>query len=160
MTTLAKGKTATIHGHGNDRYGRLLATVEIEGDDLGLRLVAEGLAWHYVQFNNDPLLAAAEQKARAARRGLWADLTLFPLSCPETLLRPEVARSNFCGKKRPTDCPGSLRVQRRSHLSMSFGVSPMLRMERWLSSVYRSAPHSIPEWASSRRYSCDSSCID
>ena len=27
MTALAKGKTATIHGHGNDRYGRLLATV-------------------------------------------------------------------------------------------------------------------------------------
>jgi endonuclease YncB( thermonuclease family) len=32
MAALAKGKTATIHGHGNDRYGRLLATVEIEGD--------------------------------------------------------------------------------------------------------------------------------
>ena len=78
MTTLAKGKTATIHGHGNDRYGRLLATVEIEGDDLGLRLVAEGLAWHYVQFNNDPLLAAAEQKARVARRGLWADAKPVP----------------------------------------------------------------------------------
>ena len=73
MTALAKGKTATIHGHGKDRYGRLLATVEIEGDDLGRRLVAEGLAGHYVQFNNDPQLAAAEQKARAARRGVWAD---------------------------------------------------------------------------------------
>ena len=73
MTALAKGKTATIHGHGNDRYGRLLATVEIDGDDLGHRLVTEGLAWHYVQFNNDPQLAAAEQQARAARRGLWAD---------------------------------------------------------------------------------------
>jgi endonuclease YncB( thermonuclease family) len=78
MTALAKGKTATIHGHGNDRYGRLLATVEIEGDDLGRRLVEEGLAWHYVQFNNDPLLAAAEQKARAARRGLWADAKPVP----------------------------------------------------------------------------------
>jgi endonuclease YncB( thermonuclease family) len=78
MTALAKGKTATIHGNGKDRYGWLLATVEIEHDDLGLRLVAEGLAWHYAQFNNDPLLAAAEQKARAARRGLWADAKPVP----------------------------------------------------------------------------------
>jgi endonuclease YncB( thermonuclease family) len=43
MTALAKGKTATTHGHGNDRYGLLLATVEIEADNLGRRLVAEGL---------------------------------------------------------------------------------------------------------------------
>lgn len=27
MAALAKGKTATIHAHGKDRYGRLLATV-------------------------------------------------------------------------------------------------------------------------------------
>jgi endonuclease YncB( thermonuclease family) len=78
MAALAKGKTATIHGHGNDRYGRLLAAVEVDGDDLGRRLVAEGLAWHYVQFNNDPRLAAAEKAARAAKRGLWADAKPVP----------------------------------------------------------------------------------
>ena len=78
LAALAKGKAATITPHGRDRYGRTIATIEIEGDELGHRLVAEGLAWHYVQFNNDPLLAAAEQKARAARRGLWADAKPVP----------------------------------------------------------------------------------
>lgn len=78
MTTLAKGKTATIHGHGNDRYGRLLATVKIEGDDLGLRLVAEGLAWHYSRYSDDATLDAAQRAARAARRGLWADKAPTP----------------------------------------------------------------------------------
>ncbi len=70
MIALAKGRTATVHAHGNDRYGRVLATVEIAGDDLGRRLGEEGLAWRYVQFNNDQRLAAAE---KAAGRGLWGD---------------------------------------------------------------------------------------
>ena len=78
MTALAKGKTATIHGHGNDRYGRLLATVEIEGDDLGHRLVAEGLAWHYSRYSDDATLDAAQRAARAARPGLWADAEPVP----------------------------------------------------------------------------------
>jgi endonuclease YncB( thermonuclease family) len=78
MATLAKGKTATIYAHGNDRYGRVLATVEIEGDDLGRKLVAEGLAWHYVRYSDDQALAAAERDARAAGRGLWADAHPVP----------------------------------------------------------------------------------
>jgi len=78
MTALANGKTATIHCHRKHRYGRLRATVEIEGDDLGRKLVAEGLAWHYVQYSDDPQLAAAEHKARAARRGLWPDAKTVP----------------------------------------------------------------------------------
>ena len=78
MTAMAKGKTATIHGFGNDRYGRLLATVEIDGDDLGRRLVAEGLAWHYSRYSDDATLDAAQRAARAARRGLWADAEPVP----------------------------------------------------------------------------------
>jgi len=40
-------------GHGHDRYGRVLASVDIEGDDLGHRLVADGLAWHYTRYSKD-----------------------------------------------------------------------------------------------------------
>ena len=63
----------TIHSHGQDRYGRTLASVDIKGDDLAHRLVADGLAWHYTRYSKDAGLAAVEQEARAARRGLWAD---------------------------------------------------------------------------------------
>ena len=73
LTALAKGKTVTIHSHGQDRYGRTLASVDIKGDDLAHRLVADGLAWHYTRYSKDAGLAAVEQEARAARRGLWAD---------------------------------------------------------------------------------------
>lgn len=78
LAALAKGKAAEIRGQGKDRYGRLLASVAIEGDDLGRRLVAEGLAWHYTRYSEDAGLAAAENAARAAERGLWAEREPVP----------------------------------------------------------------------------------
>jgi len=73
LAALARGKAATVHRHGRDRYGREIASVEVEGDDLAHRLVIEGLAWHYRRYSRDAGLAAAEAEARAARRGLWAE---------------------------------------------------------------------------------------
>lgn len=70
---LAMGKDAMVHAEGRDKYGRVIARIEIGGKDVGQRMVADGLAWHYTRFDKDPRLAAAEQAARAARRGLWAD---------------------------------------------------------------------------------------
>jgi endonuclease YncB( thermonuclease family) len=78
LAALAKGKTVTIHSRGQDRYGRVLASVDIKGDDLGHRLVADGLAWHYARYSKDAGLAAAERDARAAHRGLWADKAPVP----------------------------------------------------------------------------------
>ena len=78
LADLAKGKTATIHGHGQDRYGRLIASVEIGHEDMGRQLVAEGLAWHYARFSKDAALAAAEREARDAGKGLWGDREPVP----------------------------------------------------------------------------------
>lgn len=78
LADLAKGKTATIHGHGQDRYGRLIASVEIGHDDVGRKLVAEGLAWHYARFSKDAALAAAEREARSGGKGLWGDRDPVP----------------------------------------------------------------------------------
>ena len=78
LAALAKGKAATITPHGRDRYGRTIATIEIEHDELGHRLVAEGRAWHYSRYSYDATLDAAQRAARAARRGLWADAKPVP----------------------------------------------------------------------------------
>jgi endonuclease YncB( thermonuclease family) len=53
--------------------GRTLARLVVEGRDINLAMVADGLAWHFTRYSNDPALAAAEAEARAARIGLWAD---------------------------------------------------------------------------------------
>ncbi len=36
-------------------------------------MVADGMAWHYVEYSKTVGLARAERDARAAGRGLWAD---------------------------------------------------------------------------------------
>lgn len=56
-----------------DRHGRLVARVYLDGTDLSVRLLRAGLAWHYTDYSHDPVLAAAEQEARRAKRGLWSD---------------------------------------------------------------------------------------
>ncbi|MCM2256516.1 MAG: thermonuclease family protein [Vicinamibacteria bacterium] len=71
---LMRGRTVRVLPRDRDtKYDRLVARIEVGGRDVNETLVAEGLAWHYVRFSSDPRLAAAEQAARAAKRGLWAD---------------------------------------------------------------------------------------
>jgi micrococcal nuclease len=78
LASLVMGKTVTVHNDGRDKWGRMLGRIEIEGGDVNKQMLAEGLAWHYVKFNNDARLAAAERAARAAKRGLWADAKPVP----------------------------------------------------------------------------------
>jgi micrococcal nuclease len=71
LAELAMGKRVVIHADQPDRYGRLLASVEVEGRDVGRQMIADGLAWHYSRYSKDPALAAAERQARASKTGLW-----------------------------------------------------------------------------------------
>lgn len=75
---LAMKKTATLHLKGRDRYGRDLARVEVDGRDVNLELVKDGLAWHYARYDDSPELASAEREAREAKRGVWADTGAVP----------------------------------------------------------------------------------
>jgi len=68
---LTFGKEATVEVRDVDRYGRLVARISVGGQDVSVALVRAGLAWHFTKYSRDPVLADAEQVARAARRGLW-----------------------------------------------------------------------------------------
>ena len=72
------GKTVTVIPRDIDRYGRTVATVMVDGEDLGLALVRAGLAWHYTRYSNDAELARAETAARAAKRGIWSHVRPIP----------------------------------------------------------------------------------
>lgn len=75
LAGLVKGRTIRWRDDGNDKFGRSIGIVFLDGDDgksLNHRLVEAGLAWHYVQFSKDPTLAQLEADARDARRGLWS----------------------------------------------------------------------------------------
>jgi endonuclease YncB( thermonuclease family) len=60
-----------------DRFGRTVAQVFVDGNDVGLALLEAGLAWHFTRHTlADPVQRAryetAEAAARQDRRGLWA----------------------------------------------------------------------------------------
>lgn len=68
------GKTVTVIINDTDRYGRLVADIQLpDGLILNRELVRHGMAWHYKQYSNDITLATLEEAARNNRYGLWAD---------------------------------------------------------------------------------------
>ncbi len=56
-----------------DQYDRMLGKVYINGKDVELIMLSEGMAWHYKYYNKEKQYADAEQSARAAKKGLWKD---------------------------------------------------------------------------------------
>lgn len=74
LSSLVGGREVRIVYTGKDRYGRILGTVFVGTKNINLMVVEAGYAWHYVHFAKDKLeYAAAEARAKNARRGLWAD---------------------------------------------------------------------------------------
>ena len=56
-----------------DDYGRGVARIRLDGEDLGGQLVREGQAWSYRWRHSPGPYASQEQVARSARRGLFAE---------------------------------------------------------------------------------------
>lgn len=69
---LLANQTVTMTMRDVDQYGRLVASLAVDGRDVGRDLVSMGAAWNYTQFSRNVALADVEDVARAARRGLWA----------------------------------------------------------------------------------------
>ena len=64
-----------LDGYGSDRYGRLLAVIRLEGENINLEMVQRGLAEHYggrtpEGFDRRPY-RQAEAAARSSGRGMW-----------------------------------------------------------------------------------------
>ncbi len=78
FSAMVAGKNVQVRKTGEDRYGRTLGVVTVQGVDVNQRLVEDGWAWHYQQYSNDAGLERSEQSARAARRGLWAEERPIP----------------------------------------------------------------------------------
>lgn len=72
-------RTVTVEWHKQDRYGRLIGKILVDGQDANLAQVADGMAWHYKDYAQEQTpddrarYAQAELDARSARRGLWAE---------------------------------------------------------------------------------------
>ena len=75
LTAIVSGKTVLAVGDRRDRYGRLLATLILNGRDVNAMQVYSGMAWAYRYQGNAsvPAYLRFEQEAKTAKRGLWAE---------------------------------------------------------------------------------------
>ncbi|MCC6646544.1 MAG: thermonuclease family protein [Polyangiaceae bacterium] len=64
-----------MHDTKKDANGRHLATLFVDGEDVALRLVGEGavLVYTVYPFPSMPTYSAAQDRARAASRGIWSN---------------------------------------------------------------------------------------
>ena len=66
-------RNVVLNTRARDDYGRLLARVRMDGEDLGAWMVAHGHAWSYHYRRNPGPYAMEERSAKDERRGLWAN---------------------------------------------------------------------------------------
>jgi endonuclease YncB( thermonuclease family) len=79
MSELVFGKDVKLRPHTIDRYGRLVARVLIDSQDMGLELLKQGLCWVYEKYVTEASpeiqtgYRATQVAAQSGRLGLWQD---------------------------------------------------------------------------------------
>ena len=79
LADLAAGYTASLEAYKQDKYGRIVAKVSVNGKDVALEQLRAGCAWHYTAYAKEQnstdrsAYAEAEQQARKQQVGLWQD---------------------------------------------------------------------------------------
>lgn len=61
-----------VASSGQDRYGRLLGRIHLDGRDINREMVREGHAWVYRRYSSDIELLADERSAQRSGAGLWS----------------------------------------------------------------------------------------
>lgn len=78
------GREVGVQVKGRDRYGRVLGKLLLDGMDVNLAQIRDGLAWHYADYAKDQFpgdadrYAQTEREAKAAGVGLWRDRDPMP----------------------------------------------------------------------------------
>ena len=84
LSDMVFDKTVNVETEKRDRYGRQIGKVLVNGQDVNLVQVERGMAWFYRQYqreqspNDRRLYEAAEDAAKAGKRGLWRDSEPVP----------------------------------------------------------------------------------
>ncbi len=79
LSDLVFNKAVSVTWFKRDRYGRTVGQVHVDDSDVCLEQINRGLAWHYKQYEREQSVedrsryAIAEEQARIAKSGLWAD---------------------------------------------------------------------------------------
>lgn len=75
MQHAVEGKEVTMHCPDEDRYGRRVCVLLLNGQDVNKELVRQGLAWANTanpRYLRDKTVLDAQREAQRDQRGLWA----------------------------------------------------------------------------------------
>lgn len=84
LSDLVYGRWVEVEGEKNDRYGRLVGKVSVNGRDANLAQIQAGMAWHYKAYQREQtvpdrrMYAEAESRAVTTKQGLWAEPNPVP----------------------------------------------------------------------------------
>lgn len=78
LSQMIFGREVAIQYSDEDRTGRIVGIVLMDGDDINAKMIADGWAWHYREYGEDPHFEDLERKAKLSRRGIWADSNPLP----------------------------------------------------------------------------------
>lgn len=84
LSVLVFGKSVLVDSRKNDRYGRSIGKITVNGQDANLAQIRAGFAWHYKAYEKEQLPAdraaysQAETDARRRRAGVWQDSMPIP----------------------------------------------------------------------------------
>lgn len=84
LSALVFNKQVQVEFNKQDKYGRTVGKILVEGTDANLEQIKAGFAWHYKQYAREQseadrtAYAHAEEQSRVAKHGLWADADPTP----------------------------------------------------------------------------------
>ena len=78
LASMVASKNVQVEWKKKDKYGRILGDITIGTTNVNLRMVQDGLAWHFKAFDNTKEFAQAEIEAREKKIGLWKDANPIP----------------------------------------------------------------------------------
>lgn len=84
LSDLVYDKQVNVDWHKEDRYGRKVGKVLVDGVDANLMQIKQGLAWYYKKYKSELAQAdridyvQAQQAAEDKKLGLWVDENPIP----------------------------------------------------------------------------------
>ena len=73
LHAVLQGQVVEVQGHARDSYGRLLAQLSRQGQDVGAWMVGQGYAWSYSYQHHAGVYDALQAMAQSQRIGLFVD---------------------------------------------------------------------------------------
>jgi endonuclease YncB( thermonuclease family) len=79
LSDLVFDSQVTVDWHKQDRYGRIVGKVILNGQDVNLEQINRGMAWFYKKYQNELILddrlsyLRAQVAAKNSNTGLWLD---------------------------------------------------------------------------------------